>query len=161
MNAIDVLKENVILKEAFLLSYGNPDRRIGDLALQIQISEWNFTKKFFADWGIPADHTMAYKRIQDLFKGDRLQVICRNVARLQIDRVGRNPELLLADTVAPTADAWLGPLTIFGSGFKTESETLNSLGEHKRGFFHWTLHLVDGRIDIVARQLELPNFPDV
>jgi len=28
MNAIDVLKENVILNEAFLLSYGNPDRRI-------------------------------------------------------------------------------------------------------------------------------------
>jgi len=35
------------------------------------------------------------------------------------------------------------------------------MGEHKKGFFHWTLHLVDGRIDIVARQLELPNFPDV
>jgi hypothetical protein len=150
----------VILNESALVSCTVPEKQIRDLVLGFQVSEWNFSKTFFSDWRLPHDHEGAHARVLELFQGNRLVVVCRNVACFAVDRAGSHPELLLVRATPPeTQEAYLGPLTVFGSGFLGESDLLTRLAESKEHFFHWVLNMTSARLDIVAEDIELPNFP--
>jgi hypothetical protein len=163
MKIQELLKKYVILSEAHLLSLGTVERTIRDIALEFKISEWNFTRTFFAELQIPSAHDLAFKRIVELFQGDILKIVCRNVAHLKLDRVTRHghPEILLVEkTPPPTDEAYLGPLAVFGSHFEEESDLLNTLGENKTKFIHWVIDITDAQLHIVSKDLEFPNFPE-
>lgn len=162
MKCQELLKKYVILSEAHLLSLRTVERSIKDIALEFKISEWNFTRTFFEELQIPQAHDLAFKRIVELFQGDILRIICRNVAHLKLDRVARHghPEILMVEKVPPpTQEGYLGPLAVFGSRFEEKSDLLNTLDEHKSKFLHWVIDITDAQLQIVSKDLELPNFP--
>ncbi len=160
MDSLELLNKYVNFNESALASFRTPEREVRDAIFEFEISEWNFTSAFFMEWRLPESHDAARRKIADLFSGSRLVLICRNVAYLAVDRMKGRPSQLLARVPPPaTPQAYLGPITVFGSVFKRESELLERLEEAKSHFFHWTLHLTDARFDIVAEEVELPNFP--
>lgn len=162
MKCQELLRKYVILSEAHLLCVRTVERSIKDIALDFKVSEWNFTRTFFEQFQIPPDHDLAFKRIVEMFQGDRLKIVCHNVAHLKLDRVTRHghPEILMMEKSAPpTVEGYLGPLAVFGSHFEEQSDLLNSLGQFKTNFLHWVIDVTDAQLQIVCKDLELANFP--
>ena len=134
-----------------------------DVILEIEVSEWNFTKSFFLDLNVPVEHSAARTRIEQLFPKRMLKLRCKNIAYLGVDRVTRHgrPEMILVKCPEPASPkAVEASQTIFGFGLKDDSDLKDKiLGKLKKEFSHMAIDTIDARIDIVFQEMEIQNFP--
>jgi hypothetical protein len=122
MSDRETLDKYFILEEGILESIHSEN--LTDIILKIKISEWNLTKSFFSEWNMPIEHVEARNALERIILGSFLNIVCRNIALFEIDRVKRHgrPDLLLVREPHPqTTDAEDAPKTIFGFGFKDKS----------------------------------------
>jgi hypothetical protein len=146
MTNVEKLKNDFLFEESVLVSVET--QNLVDVALEIRVYEENLTVQFSGE-------------LEAVAPGGFLSIVCRNVARFELNRLrhGR-PDLLLVKVPVPDVEgAEDGPRTIFGFHFRDDSEWLRELGPAREHFHHLVIDTVDARLSILFEELVLPLWP--
>ena len=159
MKSLELIKKYCIFEEAILDSVSC--NNLVDAVLTIKISEWNFTMEFGREWNIPIDHEIARERIFELFEGESVGVLCKNLTLLRLNRVRyRLPDSFLGQPELPLAPDWQEiRKTIIGFSILESSALLDELGQHRNLFHHVAIETNEGSLDVLCQDIEILNWP--